>query len=475
MVRGVWMGSVDIPDELVRAHREDRLVFFVGAGASVDPPSALPLFVPLAERIAREVGHVPTDEERERPDWLLGELDDGAPDVHLQVWSILTGSPSEPNDLHRAIVDLAGAGGVSPRVVTTNYDRHLSTVLRAYSMSTTEYMAPALPVGDDFEGIVYLHGSLDQEPRRLVVTDRDFGRAYLTDAWAARFLERMFRSYTALFIGYSHSDVVMRYLARALTPNAKRFVLAQRGSASDWDTFGITPVWYELDAGSHRTLTVTVQKWATRASMNMLDHQQRIASLVQARPTGIPEETSYLESVLGETATVAMFAQVARDPAWLDWASTRPEFHNIFDPAAPQSEVSHTLAWWYAEHFVAVEAHHSHAFELLRDRGGQLGPAGVNAIGQRCTSSVRRGRSGSTGGFHTYYEPISHRTCGGSMPSMPRDGPTTGRALCCSLTTSPNLKRTSPRGACELAIVESGCTAEPRCSARPGTSSSPHI
>ena len=53
------------------------------------------------------------------------------------------------------------------------------------------------------------------ESRHLIVTDKDFGRAYLRDAWAARFLERMFASFTVLFIGYSHDDVVMRYLARA--------------------------------------------------------------------------------------------------------------------------------------------------------------------------------------------------------------------------------------------------------------------
>ena len=76
------------------------------------------------------------------------------------------------------------------------------------------YEAPALPLGRDFTGIVYLHGSIDRAPSRLVVTDRDFGHAYLTDAWAARFLQEMFRKYTVFFIGYSHNDVVMNYLAR---------------------------------------------------------------------------------------------------------------------------------------------------------------------------------------------------------------------------------------------------------------------
>jgi len=63
------------------------------------------------------------------------------------------------------------------------------------------YEPPALPVGDDFLGVVHLHGSLTQEPRRLVVTDINFSRANLREAWAARFLERMFASFTVLFVG----------------------------------------------------------------------------------------------------------------------------------------------------------------------------------------------------------------------------------------------------------------------------------
>ncbi len=65
--------------------------------------------------------------------------------------------------------------------------------------------------------MVYLHGRLDQEHHRLIVTDEDFGKAYLTDAWAARFLDRMFGEYPVLFfVGYSHNDTIMKYLARGL-------------------------------------------------------------------------------------------------------------------------------------------------------------------------------------------------------------------------------------------------------------------
>ena len=41
----------------------------------------------------------------------------------------------------------------------------------------------------------------------MVLTDADFGRAYLTEGWARRFLVELFRSFTVLFVGYSHNDI----------------------------------------------------------------------------------------------------------------------------------------------------------------------------------------------------------------------------------------------------------------------------
>src|SRR5207247_1672794 len=84
------------------------------------------------------------------------------------------------------------------------------------------FYAPALPLGDDFNGLVYLHGSAAEAPHHCILTDEDFGRAYLTQAWASRFLAAMFSRYVVLFVGYSHDDTVMNYLARGLPPVAQK-------------------------------------------------------------------------------------------------------------------------------------------------------------------------------------------------------------------------------------------------------------
>ena len=78
------------------------------------------------------------------------------------------------------------------------------------------YDAPALPLGDGVKGIVHIHGNVC-EPVYMVVTDDDFGKAYLSDGYVARFLVKLFESYPVLFIGYSYNDVIVRYLTRAMT------------------------------------------------------------------------------------------------------------------------------------------------------------------------------------------------------------------------------------------------------------------
>lgn len=70
----VRLEAVDLPDELVRAQREGRLVLFVGAGASVAAPSSLPTFEGLAKRIGEESGRPYPGASSTSPDRFLGEL-----------------------------------------------------------------------------------------------------------------------------------------------------------------------------------------------------------------------------------------------------------------------------------------------------------------------------------------------------------------------------------------------------------------
>lgn len=155
----MWIRDVDVPRELVDAAREGQLVIFVGAGASRDAPSSLPDFKQLVEAIGDKVGTPPAEEDLKRPDVYLGKLEDKGIDFK-RLLSAEIGSPlSRPNDLHRALVRLSAACGTL-RIVTTNYDPHLADAARELGLRFREYCAPALPLGDEFTGIVHLHGSL---------------------------------------------------------------------------------------------------------------------------------------------------------------------------------------------------------------------------------------------------------------------------------------------------------------------------
>jgi Domain of unknown function (DUF4020)/SIR2-like domain len=387
-VRPVWITSdVDLPEELLAAQTDETLVIFVGAGVSNGPPSNLPLFDGLAREIASDASRTIADDDLRRPDRFLGDLDSADVDVHVRARAII-GSPSSiPNPLHDALLRVPRSiDGV--RVVTTNYDLHLSAVNETrFEGKLPEFDAPALPLGDDFRGLVYLHGSVRQDPRRLVLTDVDFGHAYLTEAWAARFLWAMFRRYVVLFVGYSHSDVVMDYLARALPRDAKRFALTPEPDPTYWRRLGVVPVPYPKSGErGHAALTEAVEAWADRSHWELLDHRRRVADLVGLSPPEDPVGASYLERVIANPATVGFFVEHARGEAWLRWATENGEFAALFRPAGTMSECGWPLAHWFAQNFVAdTDKTLSHAALAVVQA---LGGGGVSTVLWRTLASA---------------------------------------------------------------------------------------
>ncbi|MGH7866225.1 MAG: hypothetical protein ACREP9_01010, partial [Candidatus Dormibacteraceae bacterium] len=84
----MWItGEVELPQAVVEAHIEGKLVLFVGAGASVDAPSSLPLFKELARQLAA-VASVPFDAP-EAIDYFLGSMPKDF-DVHAHTRELLT-------------------------------------------------------------------------------------------------------------------------------------------------------------------------------------------------------------------------------------------------------------------------------------------------------------------------------------------------------------------------------------------------
>ena len=371
---------IELPEELITAQKEGRLVIFAGAGVSMEPPANFPSFKKLAEEIAQRVG-VKLEEPLDR---FLGKLKRQGTDVHQIVKEILFDPESKPTSLHFNLLKLFPSPK-EVRIVTTNFDKHFSTAsAKIFGDKVPIYRAPALPLGHNFNGIVYLHGCVDQEPDNLILTDEDFGRAYLTEGWATNFLKDMFRSYVVLFIGYSHNDLIMQYLSRGLPPGTSRYALTEKGKEEHWEYFGITPIPYPLKDGEHKALDESIDTWVKRSKMGFLDHEQRIKSIVESPPSLNPEENDYIEHILKEPPTARFFIRYARDPEWLRWVEERGFFDPLFQ-GGEVDEINRLIANWFAENFVLQ--HPEEALSLIQRKGQCLNPTLWQAIVQHLSFS----------------------------------------------------------------------------------------
>lgn len=100
----MWITEhVEIPDAVVGALSDGRLVIFAGAGVSRGAPTDLPDVRGLAEALGRsaKVGQLP-DEELER---YLGRVADSGFPLHQEAAARIA-QAKEPNRLQRAIVQL---------------------------------------------------------------------------------------------------------------------------------------------------------------------------------------------------------------------------------------------------------------------------------------------------------------------------------------------------------------------------------
>ncbi len=370
----MWMtGEVELPDEVLTAHAEGRLVFFVGAGVSVDRPSGLPLFGALAQKLAHRA-RVRYDEHI-AIDQFLGSMPENF-DTHWHARDIVTRDDSKPNSTHAALVQLASASG-SLRIVTTNFDDHLaSAAINDDIVIADKWIGPALPLGDDFEGLIHLHGSVMRHPRELVLTDKDFGRAYLTAAWATRFLLPMFQKFTVLFIGYSHDDPIMRYLALGLPSGTPRFALTSADSAHDvkWQRLGVQPVPYPVSSGDHGALVRALEAWDARVRMGRIEHSARIEEITAAGTILTPVDRDYLVDRLRTYDGVREFAQATVKLSndlkieWLRWLENFEGFKHLFD-SEDVSQASAGLGNWFCYTFLADSELHGAALQTAQRLG----------------------------------------------------------------------------------------------------------
>lgn len=355
------IAGIDFPGPLLNALRDGKLVVFAGAGVSMGEPACLPNFKHLAQTIAREGFH--DLEDGEEIDRFLGRLQYGGVKVHERAAEALFRDGLEPTELHRNLLRLyPDAGPVY--VVTTNFDLLFEQAAEDLFGSVPEvFRAPALPLGRQFNGIIHLHGAVST-PSEMVITDEDFGRAYMTEGWAARFLVELFSNFTILFVGYSYDDIIMRYLTRALSPREtnRRFTLTQKNDfdAQQWRLLEIEPITYpQSSENDHSALDEGLRRLADLIRRGAVDWHREITAIAENPPSLDEETKDLIEYALGDATRTRFFTESATSPEWIDWLDER-EYLNPLFLYGTLSERDRAFSWWLVKRFV-----HNHTNKLF--------------------------------------------------------------------------------------------------------------
>lgn len=379
--------GLDIPGAVIDALGKNQLVVFAGAGVSMAPPSSLPGFAKLADEIGT---NSEPRAQNDRIDSYLGLLQGRGVEVHRRASEILSSPGSEPSSLHHSLVALFRRPE-AVRLVTTNFDRHFELALGAAwpGAEAEVFSAPALPVGSRFSGIVHLHGCLGPDPARLVLTDSDFGRAYLTEGWARRFLMSIFERFTVLFVGYKHEDLDAIYLARGLpaTSSHGRFALAPSGDSDRWHYLGIEVIEYDK-SDDHRTLHKGLERWAQFSHRGALDHERRIVDILKRTTQALTVgESDYLLGCLDDPELARFFFRHARDVEWLSWAENKGILRPVLSQNERFDQSQSLLVAWFADFATGQQA--DTVLHLVAEAGCTLSQPAAAAVTHRILGCLR--------------------------------------------------------------------------------------
>lgn len=339
--------GLNIPDELLEERDKGNVVFLCGAGVSC--PAGMPGFLELARYVVEELG-TPQDASsrkmlsRDVPEDVRPSLD--------QIFNLLQQKEYPPGEIidyliakrlrtkpktcvstHETILRLSKGADGKPQIVTTNFDLLFE---RAAGRKLKTYVPPALPDlanGQPLNGLVYLHGRINSRIKRgegrqgFVVSSSDFGRAYLAEGWATRFMRDLLDQYTVILLGYSANDPPVRYLLQGLHTrrhgNRAKLFAFDRGTEEE-----VLPRWRDSDVqalpylgigGDHSALWDTLSAWAERAD-DPSDWRQRVVDLARRSPRNLePYERGQVASLVRTDVGAKLFADADPPPPgeWL--------------------------------------------------------------------------------------------------------------------------------------------------------------
>lgn len=348
-----------IPDSLLNRCDSGRVVFLCGAGVSL--PSGMPSFIGLTKYVI-EFFDPPKDSEimKAFQPWIddptgpnmpldqvfnLLHLEYGKNDVNALVTQRLT-AIREAGDVgyqHSLIKRISSSPNGIPQIVTTNFD-----LLFEVGNDTFFHVPPAFPdlaFGSSIEGITYLHGRLakvDAEQHSYVLSSADFGRAYLSEAWATNFIKNLLDRYTVVLVGYQAEDPPIKYLLQGLNHDGQygrsRLFAFDKGRPEDieakWRDRGVTAIAYS----DHSELWKSMNTWADRSDDPRRWRDIIITKSQQDPKDLLPHERGQVAHILRTVQGARLFSEALPTP--------HPEWVCVMDASVRSAKENHV----YGDH-----------------------------------------------------------------------------------------------------------------------------
>ena len=209
-------------------------------------------------------------------------------------------------------------------MVTTNFDR----LFEDCSDGLAIWQPPRLPdpsLHREMDGIIHLHGCVNDEYTGaigdgFILSSSDFGRAYLSDGWATKFVREIISRYFVVFVGYTADDPPVHYLLEALNKKAGRLegVYAFQSGLADeaagkWRHKGVEAIPYD-DNDNHRVLWESLTAWAERAKAPN-DWCRSVIDLAQQGPEMLePHQRGQIAHIISTAEGARKFSESDNPP-----------------------------------------------------------------------------------------------------------------------------------------------------------------
>lgn len=291
-----YANGIDLPDDLLWAQDEGRVVFFCGAGVS-QAYAGLPDFKTLTQDVLDRLGAQSNDPARRLFEAAtaieneFGISDLAASDrvftellnyfdqetINREVAAALKPHSNASLRAHKALIKLATSADGSTSLITTNFDRLFEKAKPSLKCVTRSNIPNVEFLRQDW-GVIHLHGVLNADyggPSEdgLILSSADFGGAYLASGWARSFVQSVLNNFIAVFVGYSANDPPIRYLLEGMKisglADQKAYAFQVQGdekAISQWDDKGVEAITFDnTDGYGYERLWSSLEAWGNRS------------------------------------------------------------------------------------------------------------------------------------------------------------------------------------------------------------------